>query len=201
MLPTPSLIGHTQGRAPLQGVVTLGQGQLATMAARKSGYPGGGFVRKSGWTGSCAFPAGDEEEDEDEELDSGKYGSDEAGSEGEESGEQADEPASLAAALLDALEAAEAPGDFAAGGKLRLVLPGLKLLSSTERSGGGGDSKSGSGKAGSSKAGGGSKAEIIGLPLSEAAAETLKAACQLAPFGRRDKTLRDTKVGRPTRAM
>ena len=175
-------------------MVTLGHGHLATMAARKSGYPGGGYVRKSGWTGSCAFPAGDEEEEEEEEMDSGEDGSDEEGSGSEEDGEQADEPASLAAALLDALEAAEAPGDFAAGGKLHLVLPGLELLSSTERSGGSGDSNVGSSKAGSSKASGGSKAEIIGLPLSEAAAATLKAACELAPFGRRDKTLRDTKV-------
>lgn len=85
MLPTPlpSSAFRPQGRAPLQGVVTLGQGHLATMAARKSGYPGGGYVRKSGWTGSCAFPAGDEEEEEaqsssQEEGGSSKEGESEA---------------------------------------------------------------------------------------------------------------------------
>lgn len=138
----------------------MGRGMIATKPALKSGHPGGGFyARKSGWSGVGDFPATLSEEEEEEQ-------------EEEEIGGEEGEPATVAEALLDALEVAEAPGDFAAGGKLPLVLPGLELLDS-----------SGSGAA-----------EVIGLPLSAAAAAALKAACELAPFGRRDQTMRDSKV-------
>ncbi len=232
---------HLQGRGPLTGVVTAGQGSLASKAARKTGFPGGSLfaaaarksgnpgggylARKSGWPGGGAFPVPDsegEEEDEEEE-DSQEDSQEEGGDSGEEeeqeeegqegggrqhegAGAQVADDRPAADALMDALEAAEAPGDFATGGKMRLVLPGLELLSSSRSDGGsssgdgdnGGDGSGGGAgisRGGGGGGGGGGKAEVIGLPLSEAAAAALKAACELAPFGRRDKTLRDTKVG------
>lgn len=90
--------------------------------------------------------------------------------------EEEEEPCGAAAAMMAALKRVEAPGDFATGGSLPLVLPSLELALP-----GGGVGESGCGG-------------VVGLPLSAPAAEALRTACELAPFGRREETLRDPAV-------
>lgn len=97
---------------------------------------------------------------------------DKVGKADEQSAEEQRMPETVAEALLQALRVAPPPGDFATGGQLDFVLPGLEVL----------DSSSGS-------------FEPVGLPLSAAAAAALASKLELVPVGGSNAAASDAEVG------